>query len=194
MANISDYYNKKNNCIILTFIAIIAVFIIGLVIYSSNCNNKIGSPCNNTEVTCNLDNFNVCNKTQPVQNITFYYLDLICNYAINSSCIIHDGQFYNYNTLIDYYNHYYNNSNTFTVYLHKNISKCSLDIPNKNNKIVIIGICIMAITGVLFCIIIVGCCIPEMLKNIRRRKYIEISDRIGIIHNPPAYYSTNNIY
>jgi hypothetical protein len=191
MANISDY-NKKNNIIILGFIILMAFFIVGLVIYSSNCNNNVGSPCNNTVVYCNLNNYSVCNKTQPVQNITFYYLDLICNYADNSYCNIYDGQFYNYHTVIDYYNHYYNNSNIYTVYLHENPNECSLDNPNKNNNLVIIGLCIMSISAVLFCIIIVGYCIPEILKNIRRRKYVEFSDRIGIIENPPSYYSTNN--
>lgn len=188
----SNIPKNNNNYIIVGFIILMGIFIVGLVIYSSACNNQIGSPCNNTSVTCNLDNFTVCNKTQNVQNITFYYLHLICNYAINSSCVIYDGQFYNYDTLIDYYNHYYNNSNIYTVYLHENPNKCSFDEPNNSNKIVIIGLCIMAITGVLFCIIIVGYCIPEILKNIRRRKYVEFSDRIGIIDTPPSYYSTNN--
>ena len=184
---------NKNNCICISFIVLMVIFIIGLVTYSSDCNNKIGSPCYNTPVTCNLNNFSVYNKTQNnAQNITFYYLDLICNYDSNSSCIIYDGQFYNYNTLIDYFNHYYNNNNTYTVYLHDNSNKCTFDIPNKDKQIVITGLCIMSLSAILFCIIVVWYCIPEILKNMRRRKYVEFSNKIGIIETPPSYYSTNN--
>jgi hypothetical protein len=183
---------NKNNCICLSFIILMAVFIIGLVIYSSDCNNKIGSPCYNTPVNCNLNNFTVYNKTQNnAQNITIYYLNLICNYESNSSCIIYDGQFYNYNTLIEYFNHYYNNSNTYTVYLHDNSSKCTFDIPKKDKEIIIVGLCIMAISSLLLCIIILGYCIPEMLNSMRRRKYVKLSDKIGIIDSPPPRYSTN---
>jgi hypothetical protein len=181
-------YNKNNN-IIYGAIIFLIIFIIGLILFSSNCNNKVSTPCENTQVMCNLNNYIINNKTQyntqyNTQNITFYYLDLICNYESNNTCTIYDGQFYNYDIAYDYFNYYYNNSNIYNVYLLDNTSYCTFDVPNKNTDIVILGLCIMVIITIIF---LISCCyyyVPHIKQQIKNKNYVPISD------NPPAYSPT----
>jgi hypothetical protein len=182
-------FNNDSNCIICTAVIFLAIFVVGLIFFNSNCNSKVSSPCQNIEVSCNLNNFSVYNKTQNVQNITFYYLNLICNYANNASCIIYDGQFYNYDILIDYFNYYYNNSDIYTIY-QLNSSNCSFDIPNQDANIVLIGMCIMIITTILF---LMTCCYyykPRVHhyinQQIQRNQYVHISNNVDI-EKPPVY-------
>jgi hypothetical protein len=178
--------NKNNNSYpIFGAIIFMAIFIVGLVIYSSYCNDKVGSPCQNIEVLCNLNNFSIYNKTETIntQNITLYYLHLICNYIPNNSCSIYDGKFYNYDTAYDYFNYYYNNTNTYEVYLLDNSSYCSFDIPIPDKSIVIIGLCIMVITTFIFATLALCYCITHS----NRRKYVRISDKVINIENPPVY-------
>ncbi len=186
-------FNNDSNCPICGAIIFLAIFIVGLVIYSSNCNNKVGSPCQNIEVSCNLNNFIIHNKTELInrQNISVYYLHLICNYIPNNSCDIYAGRFYNYDTAYDYFNYSYNNTNTYEVYLLNNSSHCSFDIPNPDNSIVIIGLCIMVITTFIFATIALCYCIPyinqQIFQNSERRKYVRISDKVVNIETPPVY-------
>jgi hypothetical protein len=108
-------------------------------------------------------------------------LNLICNYANNETCMIYDGQFYNYYILIDYYNYYYNNTNEYNVYLLNNKTYCSFNNPNKHYIIVMFGLCLMIITTILF---VITCCYyykPQIKQHIHKNKYIRISD------NPPEY-------
>ena len=186
----------NKNGIVYGAIIFLALFIIGLIIYNSGCNNKVSSPCENTQVMCNLNNFTVYNKTQNVQNISFYYLNLICNYDnendnSNNTCIIQDGMFYNYDILIDYFNFYYNNTNVYNVYLLPNITYCSFDIINKDAQIVVIGLCIMVVTTILFLIVFCYYYQPyvkqQMNQHNQRSKYVRISDNVNVIESPPVY-------
>jgi len=135
------------------------LFIIGSVLFATNCNNVLLKSCDVESVQCTINNHQIvqsfCSDDDDI--LSCYELVIDCLYSNDMLCETTEGYYQTYNSALQYWLDTYYHNETIQVYLTKSGS-CHLTNPSPNSYRVIVGFS-MLILG--FVILIIVLCIAN---------------------------------
>lgn len=175
-------------------VLVVLLFIIGPILWVTNCNNSIDSRCHFNRTTCELVNYDInttlCTSTDGNISFECYQLILDCVYSNQQNMCMAPYKYFNsYQNALEYYDTNFYMDQNIDIYFDAN-GNCTYYGPNIQPYEQTVGIILVIIGSIVLIVLLCAC--TQQRKKIRH-EYVHITPRLPkYIQDPPPYQTLNN--